>query len=154
MKHLGNLVLVYSNICEDVCFQYQTILPPPHLCRRSEFGNQDSKKLVREQLLFNNNIVLSPSKCPTGSLGLCSSSLNTLGPMPGGGPRLDRRVRIQLGRIHFVVFSTSRFVPLALSSDWTWPALSSVICHSGGIPTDWKWWFFVTDSGSQLTFYF
>ena len=39
----------------------------------------------------------------------------------GGGPRLDRRARIQLGRVHFGVFSTSRFVPPALSSHWTWP---------------------------------
>ena len=68
-----------------------------------------------------------------------------------GGPRLDRRTRIQLGRVHFGVFSTSRFGPPALSSDWTWPALSSVICHSRGVRTDWKWWFFVTDGGSQLT---
>ena len=44
---------------------------------------------------------------------------------------LDRfhRVGIQLGRVHFGVFSTSRFVPPALSSDWN-----------------------VTDAGSQLTF--
>ena len=27
----------------------------------------------------------------------------------GGGPRLDRQVRIQLGRVHFGVFSMSRF---------------------------------------------
>ena len=33
-----------------------------------------------------------------------------------------------------------------------WPALSSAICHSRGVPTDWEWWFFVTHGGSQLTF--
>ena len=56
----------------------------------------------------------------------------------------------------FGVFSTSRFVPPILSSDCTWPALSlsSVVCrpssvtdrlrHWRGVPTDWKWWFFVT----------
>ena len=32
--------------------------------------------------------------------------------------RLDRRARIQFGQVHFGVFSTSRFAPLALSSDW------------------------------------
>ena len=36
----------------------------------------------------------------------------------GGGPRLDSRVRIQLGWVHFGVFSMSCLVPLALSSDW------------------------------------
>ena len=46
--------------------------------------------------------------------------------------RLDRRARIQLERAHFGVFSTSRFVPPTLSSDWTWPTLSSVICHWRG----------------------
>ena len=41
-----------------------------------------------------------------------------LGPLPlGGGPRLDRRARVQFGRVHFGVFSTSRSVPPALSSD-------------------------------------
>ena len=86
--------------------------------------------------------------------------------------RLDRRASIQFGRVHFGVFSMFRFMSPALSSDWTWPALSSVICHppsvlcppsfgvchlssvichSRGVPTDWKWWFFVTDRGSQLT---
>ena len=41
-----------------------------------------------------------------------------LGPKPpkGSGPRLDCRVRIQLGWVHFGVFSSSRFVPPALSS--------------------------------------
>ena len=39
-----------------------------------------------------------------------------------------------VGWLHFGVFSTSCFVPPALSSDWTWPALSSVICHSRGDP--------------------
>ena len=50
----------------------------------------------------------------------CTSILLTLGPMPptGGGPRLDRRVRIQFRQVHFGVFLTSRFVPPALSSDW------------------------------------
>ena len=50
----------------------------------------------------------------------CTSILLTLGPMPptGGRPRLDRRVRIQFRQVHFGVFSTSRFVPPALSSDW------------------------------------
>ena len=33
-----------------------------------------------------------------------------------------------------------------------WPALSSAICHSRGVPTDWEWWFFVTHGGFQLTF--
>ena len=37
---------------------------------------------------------------------------------PGGGPRLDRWARIQSGRVNFGVFSTSRFVPSALSSDF------------------------------------
>ena len=37
----------------------------------------------------------------------------------GGEPRLDRRASIQFGRGHFGVFSTSRFVPLALCSNWT-----------------------------------
>ena len=36
----------------------------------------------------------------------------------GGGPRLDRWARIQSGRVNFGVFSTSRFVPSALSSDF------------------------------------
>ena len=36
----------------------------------------------------------------------------------GGGPRLDHRARLQFGRAHFGVFSTSRFVPSALSSDF------------------------------------
>ena len=100
---------------------------------------------------------------------------------PGGGPRLDCQAGIQFGRVHFGVFSTSRFMPLALSSDLTRPALSSVIvcpsvvCHLSltgdsnwlevmifrhsqgfqltrsdnflslmGVPTDWKWWYFVT----------
>ena len=27
-----------------------------------------------------------------------------------------------------------------------------IFCHSQGVPTDWKWWFFVTHGGSQLTF--
>ena len=59
-----------------------------------------------------------------------------------GGPRLDRRVRIQLGRVHFWVFSMSRFVPLALSSDWR-----RVTTDLGaGISKN------VTDAGSQLSF--
>ena len=33
--------------------------------------------------------------------------------------RLDCWERIKLGRVHFGVFSTSRFVPLALSSDYS-----------------------------------
>ena len=36
----------------------------------------------------------------------------------GDGPRLDRWARIQSGRVNFGVFSTSRFVPSALSSDF------------------------------------
>ena len=36
----------------------------------------------------------------------------------GGGPRLDRWARIQSGGVNFGVFSTSRFVPSALSSDF------------------------------------
>ena len=59
-----------------------------------------------------------------------------LGPMlPGGGPRMDHRARIQFGRVHFGVFSTSRFVHSARIG----PDLlchchpSSVICH----PLDW-----------------
>ena len=36
----------------------------------------------------------------------------------GGGPRLDRWARIQSGQVNFGVFSTSRFVPSALSSDF------------------------------------
>ena len=87
---------------------------------------------------------------------------------------------IQFGWVHFRLFSTSHFVPPALSSDWTWPALSSVVRNlssailevlifrysrvvpndwkwwffvtHGGVPTDWKWWFFVGHGGSQLTF--
>ena len=45
----------------------------------------------------------------------------------GDGPRLDHRARIHFGQVHFGVLTTSCFVPLALSSDWTWPALSSLI---------------------------
>ena len=43
----------------------------------------------------------------------------------GGGPRLDRRARIQFRRVNFGVFSTSRFVPSALSSGFlaTFPLL-------------------------------
>ena len=29
---------------------------------------------------------------------------------------------------------------------------SSVICHSRGVPTDWKWWFFVTHGGPNWPF--
>ena len=36
----------------------------------------------------------------------------------GGGPRLDHRARLQFGRVHFGVFTPSRFVPLAVSLDW------------------------------------
>ena len=36
----------------------------------------------------------------------------------GGGPKLDRLDRIQFGGVNFGVFSTSGFVPLALSSEW------------------------------------
>ena len=56
----------------------------------------------------------------------------------GGGPRLDRGARIQVGQVHFGVFSMSRFVPPALSSDWTWPALSlsSVISHLSFVRLD------------------
>ena len=36
----------------------------------------------------------------------------------GGGPRLDHRARLQFGRVPFGVFSTSRFVPSALSSNF------------------------------------
>ena len=85
---------------------------------------------------------------------------------------LERRARIQLGRMNFGVFSMTCFVPLALTSDWTWPALSSVIRHLSslnrhlssvteklrkwsffvthrfhhwwGDQTEWKWPFFVT----------
>ena len=90
------------------------------------------------------------------------------------GPRLPCLAKIQLGRLHFAVFSTSRFLPRALSSDWTSPALSSVIQltgsvdvsslvegsnwlevlnfrHSQGVQTDWKCWFFITHRGFQLT---
>ena len=42
-----------------------------------------------------------------------------LGPVPGGGPRLDRQARIQFKQVYFGVFSTSRFVPPSLSLDWT-----------------------------------
>ena len=56
-----------------------------------------------------------------------ANALSKLGRMPtGGGPRLDRRARIQFRRVHFDVLSTPRIVPPALSSDWTSPALSSV----------------------------
>ena len=48
-----------------------------------------------------------------------------------GGPRLDCWAVIQFSRVHFRVFSTSHFVPQA--SDWTWPELSSVICHLSSI---------------------
>ena len=43
-----------------------------------------------------------------------------LGPIrpTGGGPKLDGRARIQFGGVNFGVFSTSRIVPLALSSEW------------------------------------
>ena len=77
-------------------------------------------------------------------------------------------------RVHFGVFSRSCFLPPALSSDWTSPALSSVIQltgsvdvsslvegsnwlevlnfrHSQGVQTDWKCWFFITHRGFQLT---
>ena len=89
------------------------------------------------------------------------------------GPRLHCLAKIQFGRVHFGVFSTSRFLPPALSSDWTSPALSSVIQltgsvdvssltrgsnwlevldfrHSQGVLTHWKCWFFVTHGGFQL----
>ena len=67
-----------------------------------------------------------------------------LGPMPpyGRRPRLDRQVRIQLGRVHFGVFSTSPFVPPALSSDWTWSALSS--SHPSSVMEKIGWWQNVT----------
>ena len=59
--------------------------------------------------------------------------------------RLDRWARIQFGRVHFGVFSTSRFVSLALSSDWT----------SVGAGTDLLWCKkrHVTHGGLQLTFF-
>ena len=42
----------------------------------------------------------------------------------GSGPRRDRRARIQFGRVNFGVFSMSRFMPSALSSDFlTFPLL-------------------------------
>ena len=108
---------------------------------------------------------------------------------------LERRARIQLGRVNFGVFSMTCFVPPALTSDWTWPALSSVICHPSSVlrrlssavrrplsvvrcpsyavrrppsvirhlsltgGSKWlevmifRYWFFVIDGGSQLTFY-
>ena len=58
-----------------------------------------------------------------------------------GGPRLDRWVRIHLGQAHFGVFSTSRFVPPALSLDWR------------GVTTDLRAGISnnVTHAGSQLT---
>ena len=55
----------------------------------------------------------------------------------GGGPRLDRRVRIQLGRVHFGVFSTSRFVPPALSSDWH--TFSYFLCTSSWRHCTFSW---------------
>ena len=47
---------------------------------------------------------------------------------------------IQFGRVHFGVFSMSRFVPPALSSNWTWPALSSssIISHLSYVRLD-RW---------------
>ena len=90
------------------------------------------------------------------------------------GPRLHCLAKLQFGRVHFGVFSRSCFLPPALSSDWTSPALSSVIQltgsvdvsslvegsnwlevlnfrHSQGVQTDWKCWFFITHRGFQLT---
>ena len=70
----------------------------------------------------------------------------------GGRPRLNRRARIQLGRVHFGVFSTSRFVPPALSSDYRrvttdlGTRISKNVTDLGaGISKK------VTDAGSQLT---
>ena len=68
-------------------------------------------------------------------------------------PRLNRWARIQFGRVHSGMFSTSRLMPLALSSaqqigtDPLCHPLSvnwlevMIFCHWWGIPTDWKWWF-------------
>ena len=76
------------------------------------------------------------------------------------GPRLVCWAMIQVGQVQFGVFSTSYFALLALSSDWTWPALSlsSVICHlSSGFKMTVCiiifWWQtdLVTDGGFQLT---
>ena len=106
------------------------------------------------------------------SLGQLWNNLRELGPSrpTGGGPRLDRSARIQFGRVHFGVFSTSCFVPPARSSGWIWPALSSVVRHPsyvlrhpssvthGGpnwpfrcldFPTFWFWFFSQTCSGSD-----
>ena len=49
-----------------------------------------------------------------------TAQLFLLGPMPptGGGPRMDHRAGIQSWQVHFGVFSTSRFMLPALSSDW------------------------------------
>ena len=68
----------------------------------------------------------------------------------GCGPRLDRQARIQFGQVHFGVFSTSRVVPLALSSDWL-EVLIFRHWRGGGVPTDLKCRFFVTHGGFQLT---
>ena len=66
--------------------------------------------------------------------------------------RLDRQARIQFRRIHFGVFSMSSFVPPALSSNWTWPALSlsSIIRHLSYVRLDrwalltvWVWYIFI-----------
>ena len=70
----------------------------------------------------------------------------------GVKPRLDCRARKQFRRIHFGVFSMSRFVPPALSSNWTWPALSlsSIIRHLSYVRLDrwalltvWVWYIFI-----------
>ena len=89
---------------------------------------------------------------------------------PYAGPKLHCLAKIQFGQVYFGVFSTSRFLPPALSSDWTSPALSSVIQltgsvdvssltggsnwlevlifhHSQGVPTDSKCWIFATHRG-------
>ena len=98
-----------------------------------------------------------------------------LGPIrpTDGEPKLDRRARIQFGRVNFGVFSTSRFVPPALSSEWvtldffvilfiisdslTWSflcdrqtdILSQTESHfsslMGGPNWPWKWSLVVTD---------